>query len=143
MLLCGTRITAEYSAPFERVSLSFSWNIYESKGGALLHPHRGCSGHWPPSFLHVFGTPTLSDILSGGSTDALLSREVIGGVLLQSVWCVLLGVISTTCGFLLVIQTLCACYTGWGNVHGDAVGCPPYTPSFLRAGGERRGGDFV
>lgn len=94
------------------------------------------------SFTFLELLPSLT-LLSGGSTDALLSREVIGGVLLQSVWCVLLGVISTTCGFLLVIQTLCACYTGWGNVHGDAVGCPPYTPSFLRAGGERRGGDFV
>ena len=94
------------------------------------------------SFTFLELLPSLT-LLSGGSTDALLSREVIGGVLLQSVWCVLLGVISTTCGFLLVIETLCACYTGWGNVHGDAVGCPPYTPSFLRAGGERRGGDFV
>ena len=92
------------------------------------------------SHLHSFTflelLPSLT-LLSGGSTDALLSREVIGGVLLQSLWCVLLGVISTTCGFLLVIQTLCACYTGWGNVHGDAVGCPPYTPSFLRSGGVR------
>ena len=88
------------------------------------------------SFMFLKLLPSLT-LLSGGSTDALLSRGVIGGVLLQSVWCVLLGVISTTCGFLLVIQTLCACYTGWGNVHGDAVGCPPYTPSFLQAGGER------
>ena len=28
-VVCELRITAEYSAPFERVSLSFSWNIYE------------------------------------------------------------------------------------------------------------------
>ncbi len=66
---------------------------------------------------------------------------MIGGVLLQSVWCVLLGVISTTRGFLLVIQTLCACYTGWGNVHGDAVGCPP-PPSYGR-GVKGGGGGFV
>lgn len=80
------------------------------------------------SFTFLELLPSLT-LLSGGYTDALLSREVIGEVLLQSVWCVLLGVISTTRGFLLVIQTLCACYTGWGNVHGDAVGCPPCTPS--------------
>ena len=86
-------------------------------------PESSAIGHLH-SFTFLELLPSLT-LLSGGSTDALLSREVIGGVLLQSVWCVLLGVISTTCGFLLVIQTLCACYTGWGNVHGDAVGCPP------------------
>ncbi len=42
------------------------------------------------TFLELLPSLTL---LSGGYTDALLSREVIGEVLLQSVWCVLLGVI--------------------------------------------------
>ena len=42
------------------------------------------------TFLELLPFLTL---LSGGYTDALLSGEVIGGVLLQGVWYVLLGVI--------------------------------------------------
>ena len=59
MLSCGTRITAESSAPFEGVSLS----------GFLEHLF---------TFLELSRSLTL---LSGDYTDALLSREAIGGVL--------------------------------------------------------------
>ena len=69
MLLCGTRITAEYSAPFERVFLSFLNKRAEPfctpTGGAVAIGHLH-------SFTFLELLPSLT-LLSGGSTDALLS----------------------------------------------------------------------
>ena len=81
--------------------------IYCSKkGGALLHPHRGCSGHWPPSSVQVFPLLLSLPLASWIVYVLLLGVNVLGGVVLGLVWCVLCGFICVTCGFLLVIGLL-------------------------------------
>ena len=103
-----------------------------------MHPHRGCSGHWPPSFIHVFGTLTLSDTLVWGFYRCPIElRGDWGSAVTECVVCPVGGYFD--CMWLFTCHTDLVCMLYWlGECPWRCCGVS--SPSFLRAGGERRGG---